>query len=226
MIRAVRTLAILAAGLAFAAQAQAATQMQMQNFGPGTTPNAFNVAFNQFNPALGVLTGVNIKIDATVVGTFDILNFRDSAVNGINLQLDQTFNVTGPGGVNVGLMVSDTVTGESIAARPGGIGTFTQKTINGGGTNGNSNGNAANLAPYIGLGVNNINVNVAASGGVITGSPTLSNLFFGGSSIVNGKITLTYTYTAIPEPSTMLSGLVGLALLGGVAARRRMAKQA
>ena len=75
------------------------------------------------------------------------------------------------------------------------------------------------ITPYIGLGTFSVNVgstlytNVATTGGAIFG-PTLPTA---GTNL--GIVTVTYDYTAIPEPSSM--ALVGLGAVGLIAVIRK-----
>ena len=77
---------------------------------------------------------------------------------------------------------------------------------------------------YQGLGSQSFDVTVALSPGVYSGVST-GPVFFGGQGSAYGTVEIEYNYSPVPEPETLLSGLVLTGFAGlGLFRNRRLAK--
>jgi hypothetical protein len=200
--------------VACAGAASAATMTQTLSFGPSSTSFSHDFVFNQFNPALGTLTGVtdtlteNLSASTTVTNTgtsagefqwLAISNHAEKNFNGLPL-LNATSVETLSGNIAAGAteMFSGTTSSSSTAS-----GLFGGKFI---GTD-----------TITGSSVDDVNMGGFSPGCVFTTCTS-------SSSSVTGEITdeLVYTYTpaAVPEPSSL--ALLGSTLFGfGIFRRRR-----
>ena len=77
---------------------------------------------------------------------------------------------------------------------------------------------SADFAPYEGAGNFLGNFTASSGSGSYGGTTNFANVFFGGSAVADGTVTVEYTYiAATPLPPTwtmLLAGFVGLGFLG------------
>ena len=175
----------------------------------------------QFDPSVGVLTGVNFMYDGRVETTFKIESLDGAASNiALSSSAGLTFSglfadvLSAAGGLNVPLAAFDGVIdfGGTSGASPAPV-------I---GTDSDQFNVAGSLAAYQGLG-NLAALTVAATGA--SGASGAGNLISQIGTLAQVNVKVTYTYDPIrppvvPEPGSL--ALVGLALAAaGVAARRK-----
>lgn len=194
---------------------------------------SFTASFQQFNPALGTLLSASVNLDAQVTPDAAVYNeyltsepfiyafnttYADNPVTGQpvfshnplvwmdaygnSASTDYTVLIQ-PGTANPGFNVYD---GAPIAA------------------NLVSNIPPADLAAFEGAGSQNFTYTASGDGndgGSDSVSPT--SLYYGGGYTFNGMATVTYTYTAVPEPSALVLFGVGAIGLFAYAWRRRQA---
>lgn len=208
------------AWLAGLASASAATISFAGSYGAGNTPvstdftnQPFTPLISKFNPVLGTLNAVSIAFTGTVVGSVAVEN-KSASPGTINSQLSSAIslllsNVT-IGNVNASSpLFTDNLpafdgtldfAGPSSAAHTGiSVSQSTTLSIL-----------PANFAAYTGVGALPLGVSALATSSATGGGNAASN--FSTSAI--GAATITYTYTAVPEPSSLaLVALGGLALL-------------
>lgn len=182
------------------------------------TGNTTFLRFPQFNPSLGTLTSVSLSLTGNITSTLTVTNLGNSTSNG-NDSTTCMLSITDASGVITGLAPQITIPTTLWAYGPlaadGGNATSIP-ALTGNGSYTNSFGNASVLAEFTGTG------NISLPAGTYTFT-TLQN--HGGNSldaqVTDATLTgnVTYTYTAVPEPTS-----VTLLVLGGAVAlmqRRR-----
>lgn len=162
----------------------------------------------QFDSSLGTLTKVEITYDLSVVSANTISNSSDDNAT-VQIVLGGSFKVEMPSGtevLNVGL--SHTTDPHEVDAHQSGVDTTTYTF------DGNENSYTSDLIGFIGNGNWSYVLNQVLSSTSLT--PVTTGVSISNSvttaSLTNG--TVTYTYTAVPEPTTWaLLGICGLVLV-------------
>ena len=236
---AMKTSLLLAATLlALSAFARADVITQTVNFGTITGDKQLN--FNQFNTALGTLTGVTLSwtINSSI-STASITNQNSGTVNVSRITFTNTVEGYVPSVGTSGDLVAEVARSRSHTPSGGSV-TLTQGqsyTVNNitftGFTQEDSYTSAdANFNSFKGSGsvplflTNTFGATPTASG---SGSTTSWLTSITGSS--TGNLVVTYTYDAapiapVPEPPSVILGMGGMLFLGGFALKRRRASQA
>ena len=171
------------------------------------------LSFPQFNPALGTLLSVQLDFSSTLTTTLTITNNSGSASSGTaktELQVtvqDGGSNLTAPE-----LDLLSPIYSYSLAAGQGSTSGLLSKS----GSSSDLYTLGAVLTEFTGVG--NISLNASTFTQTLlanTGGNTAAN------QVSNGDLTgtVTYNYTAVPEPSTYALAIAGL--MGLLAVRRR-----
>jgi hypothetical protein len=203
----------LAGALSCALSSQAAieTQTQTQSYGNSITPPFVTpLTFNGFNTALGTLTSVDLILTSTATVDVEIydLNFTGPASPISFTQAEATFPVIATSALAPGDQAL--TTSESMTAGPfsgtavSGLNDFPGMPATG--TASQSVTAASQLNAY--ETTPTFTVSVQSVTGTYSGSYTApgdgSGLYFGGSALEGGSVTVEYDYipAAVPEPST------------------------
>jgi len=182
------------------------------------SPGNAVVTLALFDPILGSLDSVTIEISGTVEANITAEN--DSAIAGnMSVNLTGLLGVTAPG-VAANANILQSAGPVAVASTDGNAGSGPDFNDFGlVGAAGVDSANAAFLAPYVGPGT--FNATVTGNGGFSISGVTDSTLQisnFAGS----GTVTVTYNYTAIPEPSSIAFCAVAVVGLTGFRKRRRI----
>lgn len=185
------------------------------------------LSFPMFNPALGALTDIMIKLTSND-SVESIVYDPSSNIPGYFTDANATvpLTVTGLSGVS---------TTTSLHAGPG-SGTIQPNSFVVAATQSGTVANSVHVqssgfAQYIGNGDRTFNLTVQQSAGIYSGSYSSpsAQLFFGGDASSFGTVEIDYTYVAVPEIGTAFAGLTALsaaamAATGMVRASRRSRK--
>lgn len=209
----------LAPALFCAATAAADTISFSQSVPQQFTDFAAVIALQQFNPALGTLTQVDLKISADMLANALIEN-RSATSATFSMTLTESASVVPPFGALLTASANSIPTTPQVAAPfdgtpytvdPNGADTVHWSINATGVVNTRSYTAPADLAVFTGA----LNLNYTVLGdSSVTLSGTTANFVAQSSSAAGATVTVTYTY--VPEP-----GSLALLLLGGLAALKR-----
>ncbi len=213
-----KTVLAASAVLAAVGTVNAAVVTQTQPFAFPLSPGNQSLVFNQFNPALGTLTKVELLFDGAI--SADATAENDSVLPAPAFGLSLSGNMSVSFVTLSGVGIVNTVFSQALDA------TDNAGVANGSGPDFHDFGNIgdvvsgdddtmAGLGAYVGLGTLNANVNGSA-GFSFTGTTDatlgIDNL---GTA---GEVTINYYYDPIPTPGAL--ALFGAAGLGALRRRR------
>ena len=172
-----------------------------------------NLALSDFDPSLGILTGVTI----TLVSNDSI----KSKVINVNMTSSSSQNYSGATAtlpVTVTTLDGLTTTANGVAGPFSGSVSGPLGTIATAGTISEIVNTSASVVPgdfvlYEGA-AQTFDVNVLVSDGIYSGSSAGNSVAFFGSGSSYGTVGVTYDYSPIPEPGTLVAGLGALGYCG------------
>lgn len=193
---------------AAAMPANAATIIQTYSVGT-TPPSLATVTFNQFDPALGRLSSITLDIISRYTASGSVRNTGTArsftATAGANTttvapRFGVKFIDLGTSSANLGRIARN---GTANFGPLTGQASLTDTITSG-------------FAPYLGTGT--VTFGYTALGGVVV-TPLLGRAVSSNTEI-GSDFTLTYNFTAVPEPATWAMLILGFALVGGAVRRR------
>jgi len=199
-------------------KASASSVIYTGSISPSTLGNAVTTTLEQFNSALGTLTGVQVTLDFTATPYATVFTFGPPQTFTSSDWASTTYPTSPPNPWTISLgsdswsLTQPTVTTGTIYGTGQTVPTYPGVLTLLGGTSASADLTAASgldFASYTGSGV----LVFGTSGtGTYTGSGT--GLFFGGGADLSGTASVTYTYAPVPEPASLgLAGLGGLSLM-------------
>ena len=194
---------------------------QTNNFVDVNATNSPTLTWQQFNPSLGTLTGINFSVSGYLSGSFNV------AAGAANVQVEDSSSryrfsfdgTNGPGTVNSANINPIPTTPESDIGYQIALNTNQTFTIN----NGNNLSYASLVRDWFNSSPNFVTYFTGTGSVSSIVAQILSVSTTGGSYTLNSDLaktagTATLTYTYVPEPS---SGSLILLGLGGLVALRR-----
>jgi hypothetical protein len=192
-----------------ASAAQAATITFMDTYGPLAVPFPASplATLPLFDPSLGTLTKVTLTLDAdTSAGT---IAWDNEALipTDVTLGIGAEVTAVGLAGVTAVAIPLQTGSAVGVAADNDGpadfVGTDSFAVVGGTGSDSDMDMLVAGLAPYIGLATVETFLSTTGGFGPIDPVP----------GVTDGTVTVTYEFTPVPEPTTLLLLAAGLAAL-------------
>jgi hypothetical protein len=171
-----------------------------------------NLALSDFDPSLGILTGVTISLASNDYIKSEVINVTSSSQNYSDATATLPVTVTALGGLTT---TANGVAGPFSGSVPGSLGAI---AIVSAGTISETVNTSASVAPgdfvlYEGA-AQTFDVNVLVSDGIYSGSSAGDSVAFFGSGSSYGTVGVTYDYSPIPEPGTLVAGLGALGYCG------------
>lgn len=194
----------------------AAVESFSVDYGSSASPladgNSENLALSDFDPSLGILTGVTITLASND-------NIKSEVINVNMASLSQNYSgATATLPVTVTALAGLTTTANGAAGPfsgsvPGPLGAIAVA-----GTISEIVNTSANVAPgdfvlYEGA-AQTFDVNVLVSDGIYSGNSAGDSVAFFGAGSSYGTVGVTYDYSPIPEPGTLAAGLGVLGYCG------------
>lgn len=176
-----------------------------------------SLSFPMFDPTLGTLADIMIKLTSN--------NTVESIVYDPSSNLTGYYTAANATAAVTVTALSGVSTTTSLHAGPG-SGTiqpssFVVAATQSGAIVNSVHVQSSGFAQYIGNGDQTFNLTVQQSAGVYSGSyrSPSAQLFFGGNASSFGSVEIDYTYSAVPEMSTVFAGLTALAASGVAASK-------
>lgn len=192
------------------------------SFGPATTNWSSSLTLPKWDPALfpgQTLTGVSFTLNGSVSGSAKFESL-DASPATVNMNLQATITLTDPSSNVLATVIPVASTSDLVSAFDG--------AIDFGGTSGvsypalsgsnSASGSSGNLPLFTGSG--NIVLPISASG-TSSGSGA-GNLITVFATAAGADASVTYTYQAVPEPSTLVLAAFGTLAVVGACLRRRV----
>jgi len=197
---------LLAAG---AGTANAALYTDTESFSFNGSTSPYNLSVNSFNPALGTLTDISLIVTTNITPEVQLINYTNSTQSFTNAQSTSPFALTGPGSTVVNATASTGLINGTAAAGQFVISTFSGSTVNQTQTFDLS---SAIWNQYMGTSP----LSFLATLGPFTSSASFASgtLGVGGQGLVNGNVTIDYTYDTTPTPIPAAAWLLGSGLMG------------
>jgi hypothetical protein len=190
--------------LAVSAAVRASTITQVFNIPATATSFTAPFTYNLFDSTLGTLTGVTLDLTTSGTPTVDVLNFTGSA-QPFTAATSVPISVTGPPGTTT--YISSTLGTGTISGIVSASATvFPGEAFNGPTVNADSGPvpvlpNTIWPGNWEGVGLNTSTLHVNTGAETINGAGA-TGLFFGGSAVVGGSLTLTYNFNPPSTPGT------------------------
>jgi len=204
--------------------ANAAIETVGGSFAPVMTPyNNQSIAIEQFDTALGTLESVTIRADGS--GYFAQW-YQNTSTAFNNVEVSQSLQMTLSVGLNNILTFGQSINQSHLLAAYDGSGYFTGVS----GAWGTQNyaitaqdqsvlTSPSYLSLFTGTGFTGLNLSASAFG---RATDSNGNFFGGWQTLAGAELTVSYQYSAVPEPSTWLAGVFAVGYLLFFARRNQL----
>lgn len=173
-----------------------------------TSSNTNNFILPSFNTSLGTLESVDLTLNFNLCPGIQVFNDTSAAINFTNASLTQPIDVAGPDSFDYDVDLIGSL--HKGTANPG-VNTF---WLAGGLTSGTEDVDPDAFDLWENQPKEKVSLTVSQGNATYGGTALGNGLFFGGKASEWGKITVQYTYQAVPEPSgRYLSAIVAAALM-------------
>jgi len=210
--------ALVGIGLAVGRGAGAQVITQSFTIPSQAVPFSNNFTFNLFDSTLGVLGQVTVSLSTSITAEVDVFNSLAVNQSFTNATASIPVTLTAPDAV---VLTATGVAGPVSGTAIPGFNAFPGLTAN---ASSSQNLPMADWGFYEGIGPMTGNLTASAASGTYSGNAN-PGVFFGGSAVAGGTITIVYLYQpagTIPEPGAttfLAAGVLGS--LGMVIRRRR-----
>ena len=165
-----------------------------------------SLAFKEFDPSLGNLTDIQLKLVSNDEVESLVYNFSKRSGSFTEATATLPVTVTAPGGLSTTMTL---VAGPASGSVP--AGSLVVAAIKTGAITSETHVQPSDFSLYTGTGLHSFDISVMQGVGTYSGSSG-ALLYFGGNASSYGTFELTYTYSAVPEPGNVCAGLVALSL--------------
>ena len=193
---------------------------------PGASSSE-SLSFAQFNTALGTLTGVAIQLEGNADSVLTFINNSPSTIAFTNGSSSTSLQLSAAGLATQTSPALSANTASGTMNAGGSYPTFAYTYFPGSSSAVNLSGAVASgsLLGYEGVGTTSVSAafNTASSSATFTAPGGEYFAGVGGGGQASGDVIVTYTYTPVPLPAALPLMLSGLAGLGAMTRRRKMA---
>jgi methyl coenzyme M reductase beta subunit len=162
-------------------------------------------AFTGFNPSLGTLTGITLDLTSTASANVSIINIGSVAGSFTNAFSSFQYSLSGPDATALFTAVPVDATVASDTVSPG-------TTNYPAGTPVVTNTDILISSDFSSYETANPDFTYSRVVGTYGGTTADSNILFGGNASVTPSGSITYTYAAVPEPSSWEMGIICVSL--------------
>ena len=192
------------------------------SFGPATTNWSSSLSLPKWDPALfpgQTLTGVSFTLNGSVSGSAKFESL-DASPATVNMNLQATITLTDPSANVLATVIPVASTTDSVTAFDGSVDFGGTSGVSYPGLSGSNSASGSGVNFPLFTGAGSILLPISASG-TSSGSGA-GNLITQFATSAGADASVTYTFQAVPEPSTLVLAAFGTLAVVGACLRRRV----